>query len=229
MKKSFLFFLTLLILALPFWAWSAIAEAIPKDILGEIFIIGVMEPSNKTEIPGHIDFPYLPEKLEQLLTDARYKVIPINRQMLEDAGIYLYSSIAPDKSLAPNDIMHLAKKYKFDALMTGNIYTLQTKTESDIFTVKRFYNLNIEGVLYYGKDGSELWKGSIQKYEKIKPTSESSDTEKQKLDINIDASQKIGDALIQVIGTKPKDNEPPIIEISTSKKHNCPPAWQGVR
>jgi hypothetical protein len=193
------------------------ARAIPHDVLEDISIVAVMEPLNKTAVPGHIDFPYFPEKMSQMLSEANYRVIPITQKMMADEGISLYSSIGPDRSLTAAEISLLARKLKFDALITGNIYELQIRTERQFLFVKKFYDFTLEGLLYY-KDGRELWRGRIRKYDREMRSDDSREIEKRKVFINILTSQEIGDALLAELGRKQDDKDPPVINISYPSK-----------
>ncbi|MFH0801405.1 MAG: hypothetical protein V2A78_03340 [bacterium] len=218
MKKKTLVFLVVFLagcaLAL---ALAYPALAIPRDLLDDIAIVAVMEPLNKTTVPGHIDFPYFPEKMGQMLSEANYRVIPITQKMLADEGIKLYSSIGPDRSLTAAEVSLLAKKLRFDALVTGNIYELQVRTERQFLFMKKFYDFTMEGQLYY-KDGRELWHGRIRKYDREIRSDDSREIEKRKVFTNILTSQEIGDSLLAELGRKPDDRDPPEIAISSPSK-----------
>jgi hypothetical protein len=194
------------------------SSADSADDYSNLYIIGIMQPFNKTQIPGHIDFPYYPEEMDQILTQNNYMTVLIDPDMLNDINIEPYSSLTSDKPLSTDQIKAICTKYKLDALLTGNITEIaQYGVPQFLSSMDKKWKISIEGVLYNGKDGSVIWQDSASRDESINQGKTAPPAQKQVLDINVSAIDELGKDLINKIGFKSRDVSAPSISINNPK------------
>ncbi len=186
----------------------------------DIYIIGVVEPLNKTELPGHIPFPYFGEVMYDDLTSSsnNYIIKMINDEDLEEVG-YRFSSLKPDSDLQPGQIKKLCENHRLDAILTGKIkvvdYELIPRFMSEAGRATTF---EIEGILY-GRDGNQIWADTVKKdYEFTRDKGKFVPPYKTQL-VNLYASEcrTLANSLTGKIGTKPQDRQPPVIEFENIK------------
>lgn len=191
---------------------SGTVQAQDKD---EIYIIGIVEPLNKTELPGHIEFPYYGEVMEKVLTSSEnnYVVKQINEEKLEEAG-YRFSSITPDADLQPSQIEKLCDNNRLDALLIGRIELIERNLEPRFMAeAGRIMEFKMEGILY-DRYGRKIWNKSIQDNHeftrekgKFKPPFET-----QMVNFYVDIINKLSASMLSAIGRKNMDREPPVIQ-----------------
>lgn len=185
-----------------------------KPDWNDVYIIGIIEPYNRTEIAGRLEIaPLFVERMEKLFSEANYKVVRISNEMLYQDGFNIYHETEKDTPLEPDQIIRLAEKYKFDALLTGNIYYYQKRSKSEFFHVKEFWKISLEGLVFSGKTGKLSLKIPLEKEERVYLGTNSSPWQKQILEIDIKTITELATTLISTIGEKPRDMEPPVIEI----------------
>lgn len=181
----------------------------------DIYVIGVVEPLNKTQLPGHIDFPYYGEVMEEILSSPanNYIVKRLDHRHLEKAG-YHFSSIKPDTDLQGEQIRKLCKQNRLDAILTGKILLVQRNLEPRFMAeAGRHMDLELEGQMF-GRDGRLIWSKKIRETHeftrekgKFKPPFYT-----QRVNFIVKLSRKLAKSLIDRIGTKPLDREAPTIE-----------------
>jgi len=209
-NKNLTCVLLLSVLIFCFTASSAIAQE-----RGDIYIIGVVEPMNKTELPGHINFPYYGEVMEDILTSPanNYVIRRISPAQLAEVG-YRFSSIKPDVDIQPSQIEKLCDKFRLDAVLTGKIEQIERNLEPRFLAeAGRFMEFRIEGLLF-DRYGRKVWSKTIaDKHEftrekgKFKPPFQT-----QVVNFFVAKIRQLSRSLIDRIGTRPVDREPPTIE-----------------
>ena len=181
----------------------------------DIYIIGVVEPLNKTELPGHINFPYYGEVMQEILSSPanNYIVRILTEKDLSDAG-YHFSSIRNDADLQPDQIRNLCKNHRLDAILTGKIKDLQRNLEPRFLAeAGRFMDFEIEGLLY-DRDGRIIWNKNVRgtheftrEKGKFNPPFYT-----QVVNFYVEKTRELSRSLIGRIGTKPLDREAPTID-----------------
>ncbi|MCE1248492.1 MAG: hypothetical protein LWY06_17785 [Firmicutes bacterium] len=181
----------------------------------DIYIIGVMEPMNKTELPGHIDFPYYVEVMDNILSAPpnNYVIKRIGADELEKAG-YRFSSIKADVDIQPNQVQALCDQNRLDAVLTGKVEQLEGNLEPRFLAeAGRFLDFKIEGILY-DRSGRKIWNKSVdahyefaRKEGKFRPPFQT-----QVVDLYVSKTKELATGLIDRIGTKVTDREPPTIQ-----------------
>lgn len=193
-------------------AASSPAVAQARD---DVYIIGIVEPLNKTDLPGHIPFPYYGEVMENILTSSanNFVVQQLDSEELESVG-YRFSSIKPDVDIQPSQIEKLCDKYRLDAVLTGKIELIERNLEPRFMAeAGRFMEFKITGVMY-DRYGRQLWTKTIQDNHeftrekgKFKPPFQT-----QVVDFYVAKIKELSASLISTIGTRMPDREPPTIE-----------------
>lgn len=211
MKKG-LFVILFLILSFIIGFVSSPCMAQDRD---DIYIIGIIEPLNKTQLPGHISFPYYGEVMENILTSSsnNYVVKMINLDDLEDVG-YRFSSIKPDVDLQPSQIKKLCDMNRLDAILTGKIELIERNLEPRFLAeAGRILEFKMEGILY-NRQGRVVWSKTIQDHHeftrekgKFKPPFQT-----QVVDFYALIIKRLADSLASRIGTHRIDREPPTIK-----------------
>ncbi|MDQ7824604.1 MAG: hypothetical protein RDV48_17515 [Candidatus Eremiobacteraeota bacterium] len=185
-----------------------------KPDWNEVYIVGIIEPYNRTEIAGRLELaPLFVERMEKLLTDANYKVVRITNEMLYRDDFRVYHETEPDTPLDTEQIVRLSKQYKLDALVTGNILSYQKRSKAEFFHLKEFWKVSLEGLVYSGKTGSPLLRVPVNKEERIYLDSQSPPWQKQILDIDVAAVTECAGSFLAAMGRKPQDREAPLIDI----------------
>jgi hypothetical protein len=211
MKLRISIALLLLLLSIFSLSGNSYAQARPD----EIYIIGVVEPLNKTDQTGHIDFPYYGEVMRDILSSSanNYIIKILDERDLRDAG-YRYSCIKPDVDLQPDQIRSLCDKNRLDAVLTGRIKVMDRFLEPRFLEeAGRKMNFEMEGLLY-ARNGQQVWcKTVTSEYEfirekgKFKPPLNT-----QLANFYADMTKALAQDLIGRIGTRLIDREPPTIE-----------------
>lgn len=214
MKKKSPAILIAMFLAAAFIIGAAAAPAQAQE-RDDIYIIGIVEPLNKTELPGHIEFPYFGEVMENILTSPsnNYVVKQIDLEDLEKVG-YRFSSIKPDVDIQPSQIEKLCDNNRLDAVLTGKIELIERNLEPRFLAeAGRIMEFKIEGILY-DRYGRKLWSKSLQDHHeftrdkgKFKPPFQT-----QVVNFYVEMIQRLSKNLIDRIGTRPVDREPPTIQ-----------------
>jgi hypothetical protein len=178
------------------------------------FIIGIIEPYNRTEIAGRLEIaPLFVERMEKIFAESHYKVVRITNEMLYREGFDLYHESEPDTPLTAEEIIRLSEKFKLDALVTGNIFDYQKRSKSEFFHVKEFWKISMEGLVYSSRTGKPCLKVPITREERVQPGAGSPPWQKQILDIDIATVNTLASELLAIMGKKPQDTTPPAIEI----------------
>jgi hypothetical protein len=178
------------------------------------FIVGIIEPCNRTEIAGRLEIaPLFVERMEKVFTDAHYKVIRITNEMLYQGGFDLYHESEPDTPLTAEQILRISEKYKLDVLITGNIFDYQKRSKAEFFHVKEFWRISMEGLVHSSRTGKVCLKVPIKREERVQVGSSSPPWQKQILDIDISTVNTLASELLSTMGRKPQDTTPPTIEI----------------
>jgi hypothetical protein len=206
--------MAILILAAFALFFSAPAQAQDRDI----YIIGVVEPLNKTENPGHIEFPYYGEVMQEVLSSPanNYIVKILDSQELEAAG-YRFSSVKNDVDLQSDQIQKLCLDNRLDALLTGRIKNVERNLEPRFMAeAGRFMDLEMEGLLY-DRTGKLLWNKTVsgsyeftRKEGKFRPPFHA-----QVVGYYSEKTRELARSLIDRIGTKPSDREAPAIDFES--------------
>ena len=214
MRRSTIFFLCAIVMVFLATAVVTSSPAIAQA-RDDVYIIGIVEPLNKTELPGHISFPYYGEVMEDILTSPanNYVVRQINTDKLESVG-YRFSSIKPDVDIQPSQIEKLCDKYRLDAVLTGKIQLIERNLEPRFMAeAGRIMEFKITGILY-DRYGREIWSKTIQDNHefsrekgKFKPPFQT-----QVVNFFVSKIKELSKSLIDRIGTRPSDREPPTIE-----------------
>lgn len=202
-----LFFLTTLMLtgSMPVFAQAT----------GDIYLIGVVEPLNKTELPGHIDFPYYGEVMQDVLQSSpnNYIVKILDAEDLAAAG-YSFSSIKNDVDLQPDQIKALCDNNRLDAILTGKITEYSREMVPRLFDPGgRRIKFTCEGILY-DRDGRKIWSQSVSTDEEFKREQDQFKPPQytQLVNVFVRDTKKLAASLIDRIGTRPTDREAPVIE-----------------
>lgn len=204
-----------IILLLSGFAGSGSASAFrEKPDWESVYIIGIIEPYNRTEIAGRLEIgPLFVERMEKLFTEANYRVVRISNEMLYQDGFSIYHEAESDTPLEQDQIIRLSEKYKLDALVTGNIFYYQKRSKSEFFHMKEFWKISVEGLVFSGKTGKPLLKVPLEKEERVYIGPSSPPWQKQILDTDIKTVTELGSYLLASMGEKPRDTEPPLIDI----------------
>lgn len=210
-KKGFISLTVIMVLTLFLLCVGAVSAQSDR----EIYIIGVVEPLNKTELPGHIDFPYYGEVMQEVLSSPanNYIVKILSEKDLADAGYY-FSSIKNDSDLQPDQIRKICENNRLDAVLTGRIIDIQRNLEPRFMAeAGRFMDLEMEGLLY-DRDGKLVWSKNVRGTHeftrdkgKFKPAFYT-----QVVEFNAEKTRELARNLIGRIGVKSVDREPPAIE-----------------
>ncbi len=181
----------------------------------DIYIIGVVEPLNKTELPGHIDFPYYGEVMQEVLSSPanNYIVKILTTKDLADAG-YHFSSIKNDVDMQPDQIRTLCQQHRLDAILTGKILDVQRNLEPRFMAeAGRFMDFEIEGLLY-NREGQLVWNKTVRGTHEF--TREKGKFHPpfytQAVNFYVEKTRELSRSLIDRIGTKPLDREAPSID-----------------
>ncbi|MCD4783579.1 MAG: hypothetical protein K8T10_07085 [Candidatus Eremiobacteraeota bacterium] len=211
MKKG-LFIILFLVLSFLIGFVSSPCMAQDRD---DIFIIGIVEPLNKTQLPGHISFPYYGEVMENILTSSsnNYVVKLIHLDDLEAVG-YRFSSIKPDVDIQPSQITKLCDNNRLDAVLTGKLELIERNLEPRFLAeAGRILEFKMEGMLY-SRQGRVVWSKTIQDHHeftrekgKFKPPFQT-----QVVDFYVSIIKRLSNSLIDRIGTHRIDREPPTIQ-----------------
>jgi len=210
--KKLLSLLAIVVLTLV--AMSAVPPSYAR-VEDEIYIIGVVEPLNKTQLPGHVDFPFYGEIMQEVLSSPanNYIIKILDKQDLAEAGYY-FSSIKNDSDLQTAQIRKLCENNRLDAILTGKITDLDRKIVPRLFDdMGREMVFAMEGLLY-DRDGRKLWSDSVSvKYEFTRDEGEfKPPVYTQMVNLFVKNTRELAASLIDRIGTKPIDREPPTIE-----------------
>jgi len=210
--KKRLFVILFLILSFMIGFISSPCMAQSRD---DIYIIGIVEPLNKTQLPGHINFPYYGEVMENILTSSsnNYVVRMIHLDDLENVG-YRFSSIKPDVDFQPSQIEKLCDNNRLDAVLTGKIELIERNLEPRFLAeAGRIMEFKMEGILY-DRHGRVVWSKSIQDHHeftrekgKFNPPFQA-----QVVDFYVSIIKRLATRLIDRIGTRRIDREPPTIQ-----------------
>jgi len=180
----------------------------------DVFTVGIIEPYNRTEISGRLEIaPLFVEKMEKLFTDANYRVVRISQDMLYQSGYRIYHEDEPDTPLDSDQIARLCEKYKVDVLVTANIYDYQKRSKAEFFHMKEFWKVSLEGLVFSGRTGKIVLKVPLAKEERVWFDSSAPPWQKQVLAIDIQAITELASGLLDRMGRKPRDTEPPVIDI----------------
>jgi len=185
----------------------------PVDF-SNVLIIGVVEPTNRTGVPGHLSFPYMLDEMKDELGKSNYKIIPITPAMLQEQGINLYSTTTPDLDLTTKQIIDLGTTYHLDALMTGTLTYCSQRTEPQLFQLRRFWHVELAGTLYEVKNGNPVWRGNIIREERLDTAKDPGAEDAIKVQTDIDAVEDLADLFLKDAGTKPADTTAPVITIN---------------
>lgn len=184
----------------------------PVDF-SQVYIIGVVEPTNRTGVLGHLSFPYLPQEMQTKLGAANYKVIPITPDMLQAQGINLYTATTPDLDLSTKQIIDLGTTYHLDALMAGTLTYLAERDESQLFQLRRFWHVALAGTLYEVKAGQPVWTGDVVREERYDNIPDPNQQAAIKVQADIGAVDDLAALFLKTAGLKPADTAGPVISI----------------
>ncbi|MFH1452929.1 MAG: hypothetical protein ABIH00_02975 [Armatimonadota bacterium] len=216
-KRQNLIFTVMVLLCL------VVFSPLPADAAGDsyqdLYIIGVMQPFNTTDIPGHIDFPYYPERMQEILTQNNYVIVPIDTDMITDLKIFPYSSLRPDKPFTKDQIAKICKQYRLDGLLAGNLSQMaKYGVPQFLSSMQQKWKFTLEGILYDGKSGDVLWSDTVWRDDSIDQGKDAPPVKKQILTFTLSAIDELGNSFINKIGAKPRDNEAPSITVTVPKE-----------
>lgn len=219
MKKTKQLFLLTAMVLLCFIALAPLQANAAAGSYQDLYIVGVTQPFNTTEIPGHIDFPYYPERMQEILTQNNYIVVPIDTEMITDMGIFPYSSLRPDRPFTKDQITGICKNYKLDALLTGNLSEIaKYGVPQFLSSMDQRWKFTLEGVFYDGKTGETIWSDTASRDESINQGRDAAPAQKQLLTFTLSAIDELGGELINLIGAKQRDNDAPTINVKAPKE-----------
>ena len=195
-------------------------KAVPAYASDGIYIIGIVDPMNKSETIGHVPFPYFREIMKDILVNSpnNYIVKFITEEDLMDTGYY-YSSIRPDFDLSSEQIKRLCLNHKLDAILTANILNINQSMVSRLFDAGgRKIDYKAEGLMY-DRDGNKIWsyttetsKEYVREGDKFTPPQHT-----QMVNVFIDDTKKMASNLIGKIGGHQLDRQAPVIELTNLK------------
>jgi len=215
MKKLAVIVLPLLIFLLALSGPSGRLQAFQEQPeWSDVFVIGIIEPYNRTEISGRLEIaPLFVEMMEKLFIDANYRVVRISQDMLYQSGYRVYHEDEPDTPLDSDQIIRLCEKYKIDVMVTANIYDYQKRSKAEFFHMKEFWKLSLEGLVFSGKTGKLALKVPLAREERVWFDSYAPPWQKQILSIDKQAITDLASGLLDKMGRKPRDTEPPVIDV----------------
>ncbi len=208
-------FLAVFLLAFLFFASADKAVwAAPSD---DIYIIGIVDPLNKSETIGHMPFPYFREVMKDALVNSpnNYIIKFITEDDLMDVGYY-YSSVRSDPDMSSDQIKQLCLNNKLDAVLTANILNINQSMISRLFDGGgRKVDYKAEGIMY-DRDANKIWsyttetsKEYVREGDKFIPPQYT-----QMVNVFMDDTKKMAANLVSKIGTHSLDRQAPVIELT---------------